>query len=192
MRFGILPVIILWILVVNSLFLNMTWENYFILLWNKSNNNDNNNDNNHDNNNSNNNNNNNNDSDNNNRSLLWSPVAVHVFWKPAVEVSRSSRLFFSLIGHAMSTRHMTFSVFSSVKSGLPGVQCVLIRCSQSNPANIYLLKVKNKKTKRFETYSTLRMRIPERWQRRRSTIFIVNVSKFHTFFVVFLFVTLNK
>ena len=52
-------------------------------------------------------------------------------------------------------------------------------------ANIYLLKVNNKNTKkRCEKYSKLTLKAPEKRHWCYSSVFIANI--FHTFFLVFL------
>ena len=61
------------------------------------------------------------------------------------------------------------------------------------PANIYLLKVKNRNTcKRCAIYSKLTIKTPERRQRRRSGIFTVNFEHILHLFLVFVLLYLNK
>ena len=56
------------------------------------------------------------------------------------------------------------------------------------PANIYLLKVNNRNTrKRCETCSKLTIKTPERDKWRRSGVFIVNFEHISKLFLVFLF-----
>ena len=58
---------------------------------------------------------------------------------------------------------------------------------------IYQLKVNNKNSRtRCEMCSVLTIRKPERQQRRRSGVFIVNFVHIHTLFLVFPLLTLNK
>ena len=61
------------------------------------------------------------------------------------------------------------------------------------PANIYLIKVNNRNTrKRCEIFSKLTIKTPE-WRRcRRSGVFIVNFENISQLFPVFLLLTLSK
>ena len=62
-----------------------------------------------------------------------------------------------------------------------------------DPANIYLFKVNNRSSrKRCEIFSKLIIKTPERRQRRRSGVFIVNFENISHLFLVFLLLTLNK
>ena len=63
--------------------------------------------------------------------------------------------------------------------------------ARSNPAGIYLLKVNNRNTRTCEICSKLTIKIPERRQRRRSSIFIVNFEHISHLVLVFLLLTLN-
>ena len=61
------------------------------------------------------------------------------------------------------------------------------------PAKICLFKINNRKTrKRCEIFSKLTVKTPERRQRRRSGVFIVNFENILHLFLVFLLLTLNK
>ena len=61
------------------------------------------------------------------------------------------------------------------------------------PTYIYLFKVNNRNTrKKCEIFSKLTIKTPERHQRRRSGVFIVNFENISHFFLVFLLLTLNK
>ena len=61
------------------------------------------------------------------------------------------------------------------------------------PANIYLLKVNNRNTrKRCEICSKLTIKTPEQRQWRRSGVFNVNFEHISHFFLVFLLLTSNK
>ena len=60
-------------------------------------------------------------------------------------------------------------------------------------ANIYLFKVNNRNTrKRCEIFSKFTIKTPERRQRLRSGVFIVNFENISHIFLVFLLLTLNK
>ena len=62
-----------------------------------------------------------------------------------------------------------------------------------HPANICLFKINNRQTrKRCEIFSKLTVKTPERRQRRRSGVFIVNFENILHLFLVFLLLTLNK
>ena len=62
-----------------------------------------------------------------------------------------------------------------------------------NPANIYLLKVNNRNTrKRYEICLKLTIKAPERRQWRRSGAFIVNFEDNSHLSLLFLLLTLNK
>ena len=61
------------------------------------------------------------------------------------------------------------------------------------PADIYLFKVKNRNTrKRYEIYSKLTMKTPERRQYRHSGVFVANFEHILHLFLVFLLLTLNR
>ena len=61
------------------------------------------------------------------------------------------------------------------------------------PANIYLLKVNNRNTrKRCEICSMLTIKIPERRHWRRSGIFIVNFEHISLLVLVFLLLILSR
>ena len=61
------------------------------------------------------------------------------------------------------------------------------------PANIYLFKVNNRNTrKRCEICSKLTIKTPEKRQRRRSRVFIVNFEHTLHLFLMILLLTLNK
>ena len=61
-----------------------------------------------------------------------------------------------------------------------------------DPADIYLFKVNNRKTrKRWETCSKLAMKTPERRNWRRSSILIVSFEDIPHLFVVFLLLTMS-
>ena len=61
------------------------------------------------------------------------------------------------------------------------------------PANIYLLKINNRSTKkRSEICSKLTIKTSERRQWRRSGIFIVNFEYISHLFLVFLLLTMDK
>ena len=61
------------------------------------------------------------------------------------------------------------------------------------PANIYLLKVNNRNTrKRSEICSKVTIKTPERRQWRRSGVFIVNFKYISHLFLVLSMLTLNK
>ena len=63
--------------------------------------------------------------------------------------------------------------------------------TETYPANIYLLKVDSKNTrKRLEIFSKLTIKTPER--RHRSGVFIVNFEHISHLFLVLLLLTLNK
>ena len=52
----------------------------------------------------------------------------------------------------------------------------------NNPANIYLFKVNNRNTrKRYETYSKLTVKIPERCQWHRFGVLLLTLNRFVTF-----------
>ena len=64
---------------------------------------------------------------------------------------------------------------------------------QAMPANIYLFKVNNKNSrKRCEIFSKLTIKTPQRRQRRRSGVFIVNFENISHLFLVFPLLTLSK
>ena len=70
---------------------------------------------------------------------------------------------------------------------------VIITNPSNNPANIYLLKVNKRNTrKRCGICSKLTIKTPERHHWRRSAIFIVNFEHISQFFLVYLLLTLNK
>ena len=61
------------------------------------------------------------------------------------------------------------------------------------PTNNYLLKVNNRNTrKRCEICWKLTIKTPQRHQRRRSDVFIINFEHILYLFLVFLLLTLNK
>ena len=63
----------------------------------------------------------------------------------------------------------------------------------SIPANIYILKVNNRNTrKRCELCSKLTIKTPEPCRWRRSSVFIVNFDHISYIFLLFLLLTLNK
>ena len=65
--------------------------------------------------------------------------------------------------------------------------------SGTNPANIYLFKVNHRNTtKRCEISSKLTIKTPERRERCRSSVFIVNFEHISHLFLVFLLFILNK
>ena len=61
-----------------------------------------------------------------------------------------------------------------------------------NPANIYLFKVNNRDTRRFEICLKLTITALEQRQWRRSGVFIVNFEHISHIFLVFLLLALNK
>ena len=76
---------------------------------------------------------------------------------------------------------------------------VSLMCSMRTvfPANIYLFKVINRKTrKRFEIFHTffweLKIKTPERCQWRRSIVFLIDFEYISYLFLVFLLVTFSK
>ena len=63
----------------------------------------------------------------------------------------------------------------------------------THPANIYLLKVNNRSTrKRCEICSKLTIKLPKRSQWRRFGVFIINSEHISQLFLVFLLLTLKK
>ena len=76
---------------------------------------------------------------------------------------------------------------------------ISLMCSMRTvfPANIYLFKVINRKTrKRFEIFGTffweLKIKTPERYQWRRSIVFLIDYEYISYLFLVFLLVTFSK
>ena len=76
---------------------------------------------------------------------------------------------------------------------------ISLMCSMRTvfPANIYLFKVINRKTrKRFEIFHTffwkLKIKTPERCQWRRSIVFLIDFEYILYLFLVFLLVTFSK
>ena len=70
---------------------------------------------------------------------------------------------------------------------------VLLLLENNFPANIYLFKINNRNTKkRCEICPKLTLRTPERRERRRSGVFIVNFEHTSQLFPVFLWLTWNK
>ena len=100
--------------------------------------------------------------------------------------------------YSTPSRHLLFS-WNSVPplSGKWGKDygLILIRSgiAGNNPANIYLLKVNNRNTrKRYELCSKLIIKTSQRRNWCRSGVFIINFEHFYTFFLVFLLLTLSK
>ena len=59
--------------------------------------------------------------------------------------------------------------------------------------NIYLFKVSNRNTRKiYEICSKLTIKTPERRQRHRSSVFVVNFEYISRLFLVYLLLTLNK
>ena len=66
------------------------------------------------------------------------------------------------------------------------IEFVIFRTAISNPANIYLFKVNNRKTrKRCEICSKLTMKIPERRPDVVLVFLLLILNIFHTFFLFF-------
>ena len=66
-------------------------------------------------------------------------------------------------------------------------------CIENNPAGIYLLKVNNRNTwTRYEIYSELTMKTPERRQLGRCGVFIVNFEHISHLVLIFILLTLSR
>ena len=95
-------------------------------------------------------------------------------------------------------KHTKVYFFNTFTVGVWQKNCVqggcnwIILLSGYFPANIYLLKVNNRNTrKRCEICSELTIKSPERRQWRRSDVFIVNFEHISHLFLVFLLSVLN-
>ena len=92
----------------------------------------------------------------------------------------------------MNTEEDPFQLtFTCSKSKIDSLQKGVT--AKSYQANIYLVKVNNRNTrKRCEIFSKLTIKTPEPRRSRRSVVFIVNFENISHFFLVFLLLTLNK
>ena len=89
---------------------------------------------------------------------------------------------YALIG-CRNTRHLI--------ARIPNAFSIFLR-ALDNPGDIYLLKVKNRNTrKRCKICSKKMIKTPERRHNRRSIVFIVNFEYISRLVLVFLLLTLN-